>query len=313
MTQMSGKDILVPLLQVFFGLVMLVGGGEVLVAGASAIAKRLGMRPLIVGMTIVAFGTSMPELFVSMGAALSGHPGIMLGNVIGSNIANIGLVLSLAAIITPISCMFSRVRLELGLVLLAGFLVSMAAFFGSLPRIMGLVMIAGLVFYTIFAIRKRHDENGGGDEGRPLWLSSLMACAGLGLLAWGSGVFIDGAAAVARLFGVSELVIGLTLAAVGTSLPELASSLAAVRRKEHDILIGNIVGSNMFNLMMVMAATALVHPLTLGHDLLVRDLPWMNGFALLLAALLYFKGRLARWHGVVLFLAYIVYIFTLGA
>ncbi len=313
MHPISQSDVLIPLIQVFFGLVMLAGGGEVLVSGAVAIARRMGMRPLIVGMTIVAFGTSMPEMFVSMGAALSAHPGIMLGNVIGSNIANIGLVLALALVLAPIACDFRQVRVEMLLLGSVSIVVWIAAFYGFFPRILGLLMIAALVLYTVAAIRGRHDGNGKKDKGaRPLWLALLMLGGGLALLAVGSSIFITGAAVMARLFGVSELVIGLTLAAVGTSLPELASSLAAVRRREQDILIGNIIGSNMFNLMMVMAATGVVVPFAMGETLWRRDIPWMAGFPLALGLALYFGSGLKRRHGVVLFLAYIVYIFTLA-
>jgi cation:H+ antiporter len=297
------------------GLLMLAGGGESLVAGASKFALRHGMRPMVVGLTVVAFGTSMPELFISLNAAFSGHVEIMVGNVVGSNIANIALILGIAALIRAVPVRFESISRELYLVLGVSGLVCLIAWQGVFSRVYGLLLIAGLLWYTISAVwqrTRRKDDNGLVEElveyESHLKIIGLQGF-GLLLLAYGSGLFIDGAVDVARYLRVSELVVGLTVAAVGTSLPELASSLAAIRRRESDILVGNIIGSNMFNLMMVMGGTALISPFKLDGELLVRDLPVMIFFSALLVPLLYFRHRLDRLVGLALLLAYGAYIF----
>ena len=297
------------------GLVLLVAGGESLVSGASKFALRHGMRPMVVGLTIVAFGTSTPELFVSLNAAWHNHVDIMIGNVVGSNIANIGLVLALAALLRAVPVRFESISKELYLVLIVSVLVFVIAWSGYFHRTYGLLFIAGLVWYTISACRKKEQRQGeDGLAGDLVEYESHLKIIGLQvfgllLLAYGSGLFIDGAVDVARYLNVSELVVGLTVAAVGTSLPELASSLSAIRRRECDILIGNIIGSNMFNLMMVMGGTALITPFKLDGELLARDLPVMIFFSALLVPVLYFRHRLDRLTGLAMLLAYGTYIF----
>ncbi|MEN8135187.1 MAG: calcium/sodium antiporter [Thermodesulfobacteriota bacterium] len=297
------------------GLVLLAVGGESLVAGASKFALRHGMRPMVVGLTIVAFGTSTPELFVSLNAALHDHVDIMIGNVVGSNIANIGLVLALAALLRVVPVRFESIVKELYLVLAVSVLVFVIAWSGYFHRAFGLLFIAGLIWYTINACQKKSNRHGedGVVEDLVEYESHLkiigLQLGGLVLLAYGSGLFIDGAVDVARYLNVSELVVGLTVAAVGTSLPELASSLSAVRRKECDILIGNIIGSNMFNLMMVMGGTALITPFKLDGELFARDLPVMIFFTALLVPVLYFRHRLDRFVGLAMLFGYGLYIF----
>ncbi|MFO7606316.1 MAG: calcium/sodium antiporter [Desulfurivibrionaceae bacterium] len=298
------------------GLILLVVGGESLVSGASKFALRHGMRPMVVGLTIVAFGTSTPELFVSINAALQDHVDIMIGNVVGSNIANIGLVLAVCALFRGLPVRFEAIRRELFLALLVSVLVFLIAWHGIFYRILGALFILGLIWYTISACRQ---NNGDGDD--PFVVAKVknesqvkifaLQIGGLLLLAYGSGLFIDGAVDVARHLKVSELVVGLTVAAIGTSLPELASSLSAVRRRESDILVGNIVGSNMFNLMMVMGGTAMINPFRMGGELLSRDLPVMILFAAVLVPALYFRHRIDRLTGLAMLLAYIVYVILL--
>jgi cation:H+ antiporter len=297
------------------GLVLLVVGGESLVSGASKFALRHGMRPMVVGLTIVAFGTSTPELFVSLNAALHNHVDIMIGNVVGSNIANIGLVLAIAALLRAVPVRFESISKELYLVLIVSVLVFVIAWNGFFYRAFGLLFIAGLIWYTISACRKKEQRPGEDGVAKDLveYESHLkiigLQVGGLLLLAYGSGLFIDGAVDVARHLNVSELVVGLTVAAVGTSMPELASSLSAIRRKECDILIGNIIGSNMFNLMMVMGGTAMITPFKLDGELLARDLPVMIFFSALLVPVLYFRHRLDRLTGLAMLLAYGLYLF----
>lgn len=303
------------LLALISGLVLLVVGGESLVAGASKFALRHGMRPMVVGLTIVAFGTSTPELFISLNAAFSNHVDIMIGNVIGSNIANIGLVLATSALLRAVPVRFENISKELYLVLLVSVLVFLIAWSGFFNRSFGLLFIVCLIWYTVSACRKKQprQSDSGVIEDLAEYESHLkiigLQVFGLILLSYGAGLFIDGAVDVARYLNVSELVVGLTVAAVGTSLPELASSLSAIRRKESDILVGNIIGSNMFNLMMVMGGTAMISPFRLDGELLTRDLPVMIFFSALLVPLLYFRHRIDRVAGLVMLIAYGTYVF----
>jgi cation:H+ antiporter len=303
-------SLLVSLLAVAAGLAMLAAGGEGLVAGASRFALQHGMRSIVVGLTVVAFSTSMPELFVSLSASLHGHVDIMIGNVVGSNIANIGLVLALAALLRPLPVHFSWISRDLLLVLLLSCLMILIAWAGYFHRIYGVLFVGGLAWYTVHVCRdskyKRNNLNQ--QEERAERQSNLkifgLLAGGLLLLAYGADLFIRGAVDVARHLGVSELAIGLTMAAVGTSLPEMASSLSAVRRREHEMLIGNIVGSNLFNLLMVLGATAVIFPFRLNDDLLSRDLPVMLIYAGALTGLLYFRHRLGRGPALAMLLGY---------
>ena len=299
------------------GLSLLFLGGETLVAGASRLARRLGMSPLLVGLTVVAFGTSMPEMFVSLAAMFQGHGDIMVGNVVGSNIANVGLVLGVSAILMPLPVRHSDVYNELYLLLVASITVVLICWLGVFYRPFGLLFVGALIFYTVQAYRTeaaKNRENGNSpDKSGP---SSLKIAGqisiGLVFLALGSNLFIDGAVDVALHFGVSELVIGLTLAAVGTSLPELASSIAAIRHGETQILVGNVVGSNLFNLLMVMGLTGLIRPFTFSPELMVRDLPVMIFFSGLLWLVIYFWHEVKRVHGVVMLAGYLGYLLFLG-
>lgn len=300
------------------GLIMLVGGGEALVGGATRLARHLGMKPLLIGLTVVAFGTSVPELFVSLTAAFQGYPDIMIGNVIGSNIANVGLILGCSALLTPLTLTIGEVWIELLLVTGGGVLLMLCSGYGFFPRAMGLLFVLTLTGYTtlvcINGLRGQGGPTGGDRQGQqnmrlPLMLGLIIL--GLLLLAAGSNLFINGAVDLAHYFGVSELIIGLTLAAIGTSLPELASSLAALRHNESGLLIGNVIGSNMFNLFMVLGLTGLFKPFTLSPVLLRRDLPVMLAFTLILIPILHKTGGTKRWHGLLLLGSYLLYCLSL--
>ncbi len=299
------------------GLLLLVGGGEVLVSGAVHLARGLGLSTLIIGLTVVAFGTSTPELFVSLAAMLGNHPEIMIGNVVGSNIANIGLILGIAALMAPLPVLsLNRVQIELALVLAAGFVLILFAWTGDIPRAVGFIFIAALILYTWHAYRReittqKKNESAVKRNSRDLALSSAKIVAGLILLAYGSHLFIRGAVDVARYFEVSELIIGLTLAAVGTSLPELASTVAAVRHQQNRLIIGNIIGSNLFNLLMVLGCAAAVRPFSVGPEILYRDLPVMTLFTLLLLPLLAGRRGIGRLAGLFLLCGYMIYIILL--
>ncbi len=318
---MNGPSVLSPLqalLAVAGGLAMLVGGGEMLVIGATRLARQSGMSMLLIGLTVVAFGTSVPELSVSLIASLQGHPGIMIGNVVGSNIANIGLILGLSALLKRLDLNLQAVRIELLLVVAASIILMLCSAYGRFPRSLGIVFILTLIAYTFFSCRNHTNgqpgEQTAGEEktGSPsLVFIGFLILIGLALLTYGATIFIRGAADMARYLGVSELVIGLTLAAVGTSLPELTTSLSALRRNESGLLIGNIIGSNMFNLLMVLGLTAVIKPFALSADLLRRDLPVMLAFSLALVAILQKSHGIKRWHGLLFLTAYGAYYYFL--
>lgn len=302
------------------GLILLTSGGEFLVSGAAKLAKRSGMSSLLVGLTVVAFGTSMPELFIGLIALLQGHPDILTGNVIGSNIANVGLILGVSVLITPLPVSFRSVSLELYLVLVATVIVFWAAWQGVFPRFIGFLFFATLIFYTVLSFRRaarkkrkqsKKEPAVQPEEKYPLPVIIALVASGLVFLPVGSNIFIRGAVDIALYFGVSELVIGLTLAAVGTSLPEFASCLAAIRMKQNYILAGNIIGSNLFNLLMVMGFCGLIIPYPLTGSLLTRDIPIMFSFTAVLLPLLAVQQGLNRLHGLILLAAYSAYLIIL--
>ncbi len=303
-------------LAVVGGLVMLVSGGELLVSGAVKLAEKLGMSSLLIGLTVVAFGTSIPELFVSLSAVSQDHGDIMLGNVVGSNIANIGLVLGFCALLSPLNVHFKKISLELYLLVIASFAVIGIGLIGIFNRLYGIIFFGVLLLYTWQAYRiggnnQETQEKHGNAKGSSYFFVVSLCVIGLVILALGSNLFIDGAIDLARLFGISDLVIGLTMAAVGTSLPELASSISALRRNEGDLLVGNVIGSNLFNLMMVLGTCAIFHPFALPGQTLIRDLPIMIFFSAMLIPVIYFRHGVNRLHGGVLLLAYCAYMFSL--
>jgi cation:H+ antiporter len=302
------------------GLVMLTAGGELLVSGAAKLAKRFGMSSLLIGLTVVAFGTSMPELFVGLLSLFQGHQDILTGNVVGSNIANIGLILGICALITPLPVRFKSVSRELYIVLAASIVVFLAAWQGVFPRLLGLVFFVSIIFYTVQSFRRAISNNkkSKGSESSAVasekhQLPAIIAFTviGLGFLPIGSNFFIKGAADVARHFGLSELIIGLTLAAIGTSLPELASCLAAIRQRQNEILVGNIIGSNLFNLLMVFGFCGLLMPFPMSENLLTRDIPIMFSFSAILLPILAVQQGLNRLHGIILLAAYAGYLYIL--
>lgn len=298
---------------VLFGLLMLVAGGESLINGSTRLAQRLRLTPHLIGLTVVAFGTSVPELFISLTAAFQGYPDIMIGNVIGSNIANVGLILGCCALLAPLKLELKEVWTELLIVTGASVFLMLCSGYGTFPRIVGLFFLFTLIGYTYLTYTgngKKSAENNEPVISRSRLEPAFIGCCilvGLGLLALGSSLFIDGAVDVARFFGISELVIGLTLAAIGTSLPELAASIAALRQRETGLLIGNVIGSNMFNLLMVLGLTGAIKPFSLEQQLLFRDLPIMFAFTVVLIPILRPNGETKRWHGLLLLFAYGTY------
>jgi len=305
----------VSIVLLLIGFVLLVLGGDVLVRSASSLAVRLGISPLVIGLTVVAFGTSAPELAATLASSLQGVPDLGVGNVIGSNIANIGLILGAAAILAPIGYNAAFVRRDVPVSLVAMALLALLALDGRLGRWDGVLFLAALGSYLALLIR--HDRDAFADDvpgdavTAPLWRNVGGVVLGVGLLVLGADLVVRGAVEIAGVLGVPERVIGLTMVAFGTSLPELASSVAAALRREGDMILGNIAGSNIFNVLAVLgaAAGATVIPVRLaevGVDLLVA-----GAFSLLLLPIMAFTGRLGRVAGVVLLAGYLAYVVTL--
>ncbi|MCE9778768.1 calcium/sodium antiporter [Shewanella algae] len=295
-------------LSILGGFLILTLGAEALVRGASVIALRLGITPLVIGLTIVAFGTSAPELAVSVKSALAGSPGIALGNVVGSNIANIGLILALTALIRPIGVQTQMVRRDIPLMIGASILMWLLVLDGELSLIDGAVLTSLLVGYLLLS----YFSSKGEDTDEPIegpknpLLSLLFIIAGIGMLVGGGILFVDGAVELARTFGISEVVIGLTIIAIGTSMPELVTSILAALKGQSDIAIGNVVGSNLFNLLGILGVTALVHPIS-SAGFSTLDFSVMLALALLVLPFAWSGFRIGRREGTILLLGYCGY------
>jgi cation:H+ antiporter len=306
-----------PFLWFAAGAVMLIVGAELLVRGASRLAIAVGISPLVIGLTVVAFGTSAPEVAVSVDAALTGRGEIALGNVIGSNIFNVLFILGLSALIVPLAVSRQLVRLDVPLLIGVSLMLFIMALDGNLSRIDGALLFAGIVAYVVWSIRLSRGESTAerqereprrGKRAPARWLLHVIAIvAGLALLVLGARWLVDAAVMFARLLEVSELIIGLTIVAAGTSLPEVATSVLAAMRGERDIAVGNVVGSNIFNILAVLGLASLVAPggIAVSTAVLGFDLPVM--IAVALACLpIFFTGRsIARWEGA-LFLGYYI-------
>ena len=292
------------------GLVVLVLGAELLVRGASRLAAGFGIPALVIGLTVVAFGTSAPELAIAIGAALRGEADIAVGNVVGSNIFNVLLILGLSALITPLVVSRQLVKLDVPIMVGASVLAFALAFDGRVDRLDGAVLFGALLVYLAVLLRKGLR---GGEDGEPVptgghWAVNLGGVvAGVALLVVGAGWLVDGAVAIALRLGVSELVIGLTIVAAGTSMPEVATSVVAAIRGQRDIAVGNVVGSNIFNLLSVLGLTALVAPMGLAvpEAALRFDFPVMLAVAIACLPIFFVGYTIQRWEGA-LFLGYYV-------
>ena len=302
------------------GFILLFFGGDWLVEGGVALARRFRISPLVIGMTIVAFGTSAPELLVSLISAIKGSAGIAIGNVVGSNIANIGLILGLTALICPIETDNSKVIRHGSIMIAASLLLMVFALKSGITRIEGLTLIAGLILFTTISVRKGRTQPQEADidsqEGKSMTVLAaigliVLSCA---MLAFGADILVDGATTIASAIGVSDKVIGLTIVALGTSLPELAASVAAAFKKQMDISIGNIIGSNIFNILCVLGVSTSIKPISLEFRDYANDLIWMMGFSvfiIIFTTMRKKKGRLGRTAGILFLLAYAVYAWSL--
>jgi len=302
------------------GLVFLILGAEVLVRGASNIAGALGISPLIIGLTIVALGTSAPELAISVNGALSEQGDIALGNVIGSNIFNILFILGLSALITPLYVSKQLIRFDVPLMIGVSVMLLLVSFDNIINRFDGLILVIGLLFYgaalVILSQQKGVKENGSEQkltkdqtfgDGRNWITNILFVAGGLGLLILGSKWFVDGAVSIASYLGVSELIIGLTIVAVGTSLPEVVTSAIAAFRGERDIAVGNVIGSNIFNILSVLGISAIVAPsgIPVSDAVIGFDIPLMVAVAIACLPIFFTGGTINRWEGA-LFLGYYI-------
>lgn len=306
---------------VIAGLALLVWSADKFVAGAAATARYFGMAPLLVGMVIIGFGTSAPEMVVSALASMQGNPGLALGNAYGSNITNIALVLGITAVLAPITVASGVLRKEMPLLILATLLVGWQLWDLQITRLEAIVLLVIFGIYIGWSIwqgmRSKDDVLGAEyeqalneAESQSIKASVIWLIIGLILLVVSSRILVWGAVEIATSLGVSDLVIGLTVVAIGTSLPELASSIAAVRKNEHDLALGNIIGSNMFNTLAVVGIAGVIHPIALEPLVLGRDWIAMLILTLLLAVFAFRwkrQGRINRWQGGIFILCYVGY------
>lgn len=304
---------------IIVSLIILYFGAGWLVGGASSLAVKLGVTPLIIGLTVVAFGTSTPELIVSIQAALQGNGGISIGNVLGSNIFNIGLILGISAICYPIRIKAEVLRLDIPVMLVTALLFLLFFLDYELSRLEGIVLLAGCVLYTSFNISKAKKANTEVQEEfqeaipqktRHWGIDMLLIILGLGILIFGSDLLVNNAVSLAKRFQISDAVIGLTIVAAGTSMPELATSVVAAIKKQSDIAVGNVVGSNIYNILLILGPSALITPIK-TPDIALTDSLVMVGISVILIPLVRSGFILKRWEGAVLLAVYGAYMFYL--
>jgi cation:H+ antiporter len=314
--------VLGPLLMLTLGLAILIAGGELLVRGASRLAALARVSPLLIGLTVVAFGTSAPELAVSLRAVWTGQADVAMGNIVGSNIANVLLILGLSALAAPLVVASQLVRFDVPLMILASVAIWWLAWDGVLGRVDGALLFASLVIYLAWSIRASRRESAlvvaefaqefpiPTRGVRAAAVQSLLVVVGVVLLTIGSRWLVDGAVQVAEYFGISQLVIGLTIVAAGTSLPELVTSIIAALRGERDLAVGNVVGSNLFNILCVggLAALAAPHGVAVSPVAIRFDLPVMIAVAVACLPVFFTGSRIDRWEGALFFGYYLAYV-----
>jgi len=300
------------------GLIILLVSGELLVRGATALALRFNISTLVVGVTVVSFGTSAPELFISVKAALSGHPDISIGNIVGSNIANLGLVLGVTAAIFHVNVSKNSIRIDWPVMMGASLLFYVFILDQVLVFWEGLIFVVAITAFVIWLIRKSRREELPRATDQRVFIENqgrsslfktiafvLIGCVGL---AYGAGWLVDGAVGIAEKLGISERIISLTVIAFGTSVPELATSIIAIVRKQSDISIGNLIGSNIFNLFGILGITSMLTDITVDDRILSSDIFWMLGISLLVLPFMISRLQVRRIEGIVLLLIYFVYI-----
>jgi len=309
---------LLQILLLVVGVAILVVGADFFVKGASSVAERFGISQFVIGLVVVGFGTSTPELAVNIGAAVNGNTDIAIGNVVGSSIANVGVILGLAALVAPLAVQLRMVRVELPIVIGVSFLLWGLASMGQLVRWEGFILLGAFAAFMLYLLKSSKNEPAVVQEefaqenprtNRKLgWTIGLIVAGLIGLMA-GAHICVGAAVTLAKMWGMSELVIGLTIVAIGTSLPELASSVMAAYRGHADIAIGNVMGSNIYNVLCVLGITSIITPLpTAAPTLMWLDIPVMIAFALVLVPMMLMGLKITRWNGAFLLGAYVLYV-----
>lgn len=305
----------------FIGFLLLIKGADFFVDGAASIARRFNISTMVIGLTLVAFGTSAPELAVSINAAIDQSNGLVFGNVIGSNILNILFVLGISAAITPIGIRLKTILKEMPFAIIATVAVLIMALDFSIdqtPNIISrvdgilLLILFAIYFYSMIEIIVLGKENGTFEEitEMPLPRSILLTFIGMGAIIWGSDLTVTGAVGIARAFGLSEVIIGLTIVAIGTSLPELITSVVAARKGENDIAVGNIIGSNIFNLLLVLGVSSVINPIVIDQSSIL-DLSILTLAMIVILPIMYTGKKITRPEGIFMTLAYIAYMISL--
>ncbi len=311
---------ILPTAAFILGLIILAGGAEALIRGAIRMARLWKVSPIVIGLTIVAFGTSAPEMGVALSAALSGQPDITMGNILGSNIANTGLILGLGALLTPLTVRLRMLRTEIPLLIVVSMALWAFATMGHLGRLAGLILLITFTTYCLalyrhsrekpYTLQVEFDKSLSNKDS--FWFDLVLVMAGLVGLVIGSKSLVWGAENIAVYLGIPELIVGLILTAIGTSLPELATTVSAARKGQADLILGNVIGSNLSNLCAVLGVTACITPIDINPDLLHRDFPVMIAFSLVLLPVMRIGMKVTRWEGAALLLSYSVYVIFLA-
>lgn len=307
------------------GLLLLFIGGEFLVRGSVQISKHLGISTILIGVIVVGFGTSTPELLVSIKASLTGESDIALGNIVGSNIANILLILGLASVITPIVCDDKAIKRDSFAVLISSILLIIFSYFQIINRIEGLIMFSCLIMYLIYSykmekkdkalaiiskfVKTAHEQEAKEFiDGMSFSVSLFVSISGIIMLFFGADFLVQGASSIARKLGISEAVIGLSLVAVGTSLPELATAISASIKKNSDVVIGNVLGSNLFNILGILGITSLIKPINVNTQIADFDIPFTLGISIFSLFMIFLFKKFDRMIGAILLISYVFYI-----
>lgn len=319
---------LITLILFILGFIFLIAGADLLVRGASHLATLLNISPVVIGLTIVAFGTSAPELAINVQSALTGQSELAVGNIVGSNILNILLILGIAAVIIPLSVSQRLIQLDVPLMIIASLLLLVLSLDGQINHWDGLLLLSGIVFYTIFSIKKCRQttvqlptvdyipeiKTPTRNTRSDIIIQLLFILIGLGILIQGSQWLVDGAIVLAQTLGISELIIGLTVISIGTSLPEIATVIVASIRRQHELIIGNVVGSNLLNILLVLGLSSMIAPagIEVPHAALVFDLPVMIAVSIACLPILLTDYLIERWEGILFlsfYAAYTLYLF----
>ncbi len=306
------------------GIACLVGGAELLVKGAATIASKFGIAPVVIGLTVVAFGTSAPELAVSVSAAFGGNADVAFGNVVGSNIGNILLILGASAVVGGLAVQQRIIRFDIPLLIVVSVVALVMSLDNNISRVDGVILFSGVIAYVAWLVRETRAERAdiveeyaqsvdsleGASAERPIWFNAALVVVGLIVLVIGSQLLVNASTDIAESAGISDLVIGLTVVAIGTSLPELATSILAAFRGQRDIAVGNVIGSNLFNLMSVLGLTSVVSSdgIPVSDASLRLDFPVMLAATVVLVPIVWNGFRIRRWEGLVLIGFYITYV-----